>query len=178
MKRILFALLLFPLAGYTQTTDVMEGSNNKKWEGMKIKDCQEFVLNELADPNGEFYNELGKGRITNKTRTIYIAEQAYLKEAPDSTANGINIEYIKVDSNSKWLCTEIDKKDAAVYYMSNLHMDAAISEIYIFPISVKSGLFKKPETVYEEKSLRVKFQYKYDPPRFHYMGYEVVDLGE
>ncbi len=171
MKRLLFIALLLPVLAFAQQE---EEKPIKDWEGLKIRDCQEFFLSELISTEGDVHPLIGKGRITENTKTIYIFNQAYLKEAPKNV-NGIEIQYIDVDSNLKWLAGEVKKNDAAVFYMSNLHIDPSTCEMYVFPIDVKSGMFGT-KMQYNTKSVKMNFFYNYDPPRFHYKGVEVVML--
>lgn len=171
MKKLLLLAFILPVFAYAQEN---MDTTVKKWEGMNIKECQEFFLSELIKKDGDVYPILGKGRITPQTKTIYIANQPYLKDAPQKV-EGVNIQYIDIDSNLKWLCKEVKKNDAAVFYLSNFQMDAKMSEMYLFPITVKSGLFGS-KMEYEEESAKINFFYDYDPPRFHYRGVEAISL--
>ncbi|MCB0699433.1 MAG: hypothetical protein H6551_12645 [Chitinophagales bacterium] len=172
MKQMLLMFLLLPALAMAQ--DKQE-KKHKDWDGWMIKDCQNFAISELTAKDGEAYKEIGADYINENTKVIYISRQPYLKDKEIlDTLNGYAIKFIDVDSNYKWLAKEI-KEGAAVYYMTNLHMDANVSDIYIFPITIKTGMFGAKKE-YATKSVRLKFFYNYDPPKFEYKGLEVVDL--
>lgn len=165
MKKMLFALLLLPITVFSQTEP-------QPFEGWKIKDCQEHTLKLLTEGVKGDLKGAAEGRITDKTKTIYVAKQTWLKEAPD-TVNGIHIKYVDLAENLNEIAKDVKQNDAAVYYISPFEMKANMCEMYIFPIDVKKGLGKAKQE-YSTTSYKTNYFFNYDPPKYVYKGVEAI----
>ncbi len=171
MKSILFALLLLPFAAGAQ-----EGKAVTDFEGWKISDCQAYTLKELTKgANGEMKGA-AKGRITENTKTIYIAKQSWLQEIKDTTFNGIAIKQVDIDSNLKMLAEEVKNGTAAIYYISPFELKSPMCEMWIFPIDIAKGFMSKAKQEYASTVYRVNFFFNYDPPKYEYRGTDAVVL--
>lgn len=166
MKSVLFLLLFLPLAVFAQEAK----TDSVQFEGWVIADCQKFALSELTKGAKGELKDAAAGRITENTKTIYIARQKWLQNMPD-TMNGFNIKYVDIDSNLKMLATEVKKNGAAVYYISPFEIKTNMCEMWIFPIEVKKKSREYNSTVY-----KMNFFFNYDPPKYQYRGTEKVVL--
>ena len=164
MKQLLFALLFIPCAAFAQ-------NGATEFEGWQISDCQKYAINELTKGDKGELRSAAAGRITEGTKTIYIAKQTWLQNLPD-TANGYNIVYINIDSNSKMIYNDIKKNNAAVYYISPFEVRSNMCEMWVFPIEVK----KKGKQEYATTVYKMNFFFNYDPPKYEYRGTDAVVL--
>ncbi len=165
MKRLLFLLVLLP--------QVLLAQDEQPFEGFKIKDCYDYVSQELAKPNGILHN-VTKGSVTNNTKTIYISKQDYLGELPD-TANGKMIKQIDVQANMKTIAKEVKKGDAAVFHITNMILRPDTCDIWVFPMELQSSMFKS-EVKYSEKGCKAKFFFNQAPPKFIFRRVDCQEL--
>lgn len=173
MKRLLFALLLLPFAVSAQQD---KANADPTFEGWKISDCQTYTLKELTEgANGEMKGA-AKGRITENTKTIYIAKQSWLQEIKDTSFNGIAIKQVDIDSNLKMLAEEVKNGTAAIYYISPFELKSPMCEMWIFPIDIEKGFMSKAKQEYASTVYRVNFFFNYDPPKYEYRGTDAVVL--
>ena len=171
VKNILFALLLLPFAAVAQQDKAVTD-----FEGWKIRDCQIYTLKELTKgANGEM-KAVAKGRVSETTKTIYIAKQAWLQEIKDTSFNGIAIKQVDIDSNLKMLAEEVKNGTAAVYYISPFELKSPMCEMWIFPINIEKGFMSKAKQEYATTVYRVNFFFNYDPPKYEYRGVDTVEL--
>jgi hypothetical protein len=172
MKRLLLALLLpFAVSAQQDKTNA-----DPSFEGWKISDCQVYALNQLTKgANGELKGA-AKGRISENTKTIYIAKQTWLQEIRDTTFNGITIKQVNIDSNLKMLAEEVKNGTAAIYYISPFELKSPMCEMWIFPIDIEKGFMSKAKQEYATTVFRMNFFFNYDPPKYEYRGTDAVVL--
>lgn len=174
MKKMLFVLLLLPLAAFSQDK---KDSDVPAFEGWQIKDCQVFALDQLTQVENGVLAMGTKGRITPKTKTIYISKQKWLQNLPD-TMNGYEIKYVDIPANVDEIAKDVKKNDAAVYYLSPFEMKSTICEMWVFPVNVKKGTFGAAKQEYCTTSYLMKFFFNYDPPKYEFRGVDAVMMDE
>lgn len=171
VKNILFALLLLPFAAGAQ-----QGKAVTDFEGWKISDCQTYTLKELTKGAEGEMKAPAKGRVSENTKTIYIAKQTWLQEIRDTTFNGIAIKQVDIDSNLKMLAEEVKNGTAAIYYISPFELKSPMCEMWLFPINIEKGFMSKAKQEYASTVYRVNFFFNYDPPKYEYRGVDTVEL--
>lgn len=171
MKKLLFALLMFPFMAMAQDDHKTKQSD---FQGWKIVDCQKYGIAELAKGDNGVLVNVAKRRITPQTKNIYIAKQTWLKNLPD-TANGMQVKYVDIDSNAKEIYTEVKEGTAVVFYMSPFELKSNMCEMWLFPIDItKKGRKYKQE--YSTTAYKMNFFFNYDPPVYEYRGTDAVVL--
>lgn len=169
MKRMLFMVMLLPLAVLGQ-----DKTAEQEWEGWKIADCNEHAIMELMKGAKGDLSGASEGRITENTKTIYIAKQTWLQNMPDSL-NGIHIKYVDIPDNLNEIAKDVKNNDAAVYYISPFEMKSTMCELWVFPIDVKKGMGKAKQE-YSTTSYKMNYFFNYDPPKYVYKGTESVTV--
>lgn len=173
MKKMLFALLLLPLATLAQENDNVS-DEERPFEGWQIKDCQKYALEQLSLGAAGNLKDATEGRITAETKTVYIAKQTWLKDM-DDTLNNVVFRFVDIPSNLDDIAKDVKKNNAAVYYLSPFEMKSTICEMWLFPIDVKKGIGKAKQE-YSTTAYRMKFFFNYDPPKYEYRGTEKVEV--
>ncbi len=171
MRSILFALMLLPFASTAQ-----QGKAVTDFEGWKIIDCQTYIVQELAKGAEGEMKGAAKGRISENTKTIYIAKQKWLQELKDTNFNGIAIKQVDIEPNLKMLAEEVKNGTAAVYYMSSFELKSPMCEMWVFPIDIEKGFMSKVKQEYSSTVYRTNFFFNYDPPKYEYRGTDAVML--
>lgn len=173
MKKLLFVLLMLPVVAFSQ--DKQDKTEEERpFEGWQIKDCQKYALQEIARAAEGEFKDATNGRVTENTRTIYIAQQKWLQNLND-TINGIEIKFVDIPANLNDIAKDVKQNDAAVFYISPFEVKATICEMWIFPIDVKKGLGKAKQE-YSPTAYKMKFFFNYDPPKYEYRGVEAVTM--
>ena len=171
MKQVLFILLLLPLAAMAQNDNSKKQSDFTGW---KMNDCLVYGLKELAKGENGVLKGAAAGRITPNTKVIYIANQSWLKDVPD-TVNGIVYKYVDIDSNIKTIAAQVEMKEAAVFYVSPFELKTNMSELWIFPIDIKKQKRKYVQE-YPATGYKMSFFFNYDPPTYEFRGTDAVVL--
>lgn len=172
MKKLLLILLMLPMAAMAQNDNSKKQSD---FQGWKMNDCLIYGLKELAKGEEGVVKGAAQGRITPTTKTIYIARQSWLKDAPETNANGVVFKYVDIDSNIKNIAAEVEQKTAAVYYVSPFELKTNMSELWIFPIDIKKNK-KKYTQEYSTTGYKMSFFFNYDPPTYEFRGTDAVVL--
>lgn len=172
MKHFILGLLFLPLTVFAQ----QENTADPDFEGWQIKDCQAFALKELTKGENGKLSTVAKGRVSEKTKTIYLARQTWLQEIKDTVFNGIAIKQVDIDENIKTLADDVKNGTAAIFYISPFELKAPQCEMWIFPVDVNKKFMGKAEQQYATTVYRMNFFFNYDPPKYEYRGMDTVVL--
>lgn len=156
-KYALILLILLPTIVFAQR----HVSTGREYWLYRETDCQSHVLRTIIENDGSLTDScpplMDKG-----AKDLYILQEPYFKEMPD-TFMGVNIHYIKADSNTKYWHERQKNEHIPIYYMSPTFSYLRFYYVWLIPV-----IMKKRKVEFANRGYISHYEFRYYNNDFEY----------